>query len=343
MAMSSYEVMRRAIEFKGPDRLPLHLGALRRDDCHHVGWNQIGTGDHAQRETVDEWGCTWARSEIDNMGQVKGHPLADWSAWDTFKWLDPHDPALYEGMADRFAGSEGKYVTTSVFMLLFERMHALHGFEATLTDLYLQPERMAALADRIVEIDLAIIDNIARRFGDRIHGFNFTDDWGTQRNVFVRPAMWDQFFKPRYKLIFDAAHSHGWHVWMHSCGKVTGYIESLIDIGLDIIELQQPRALGIEEVGKQFRGRICFASLCDIQHTLPYKDAGEIREEAELLLNHWGTPDGGFILIDYGAGHAIGVDREKKDLMLEAFLTADRWRGERLETGESGRSAAGPA
>ncbi len=328
MAMSSYEVMTRAIEFRRPDRLPLHLEALGVDDVHFVGWNQIGTGDHRYRETVDEWGCTWARSEMDNMGQVKGHPLADWASWENYAWPDPDDPAFYEGMAARFEGSEGQYVATSIFMLLFERMHALHGFEATLTDLYLEPERIAALADRIVEVDLRIIENIASRFGDRIHGFTFTDDWGTQQNVFVRPTMWDAFFKPRYKRIFDAVHDLGWHVWMHSCGKVNGIIESLIDIGLDIIELQQPRALGIEDIGERFRGRICFASLCDIQHTLPFKGADEIREEAELLLDRWATPDGGFILIDYGAGHAIGVDVEKKRAMLHAFLAADPWRNE---------------
>ncbi len=326
MPMSSYEVMRRAIEFKTPDRLPLHLAALGIDDVHHVGWNQIGTGDHSYRETKDEWGCTWVRSEVDNMGQVKGHPLADWHALDAYPWPDPDNPAFYEGMEARFRGSDGKYVMTSIFMLLFERMHALHGFENTLTDLMLERARIERLADRIVAFDLRIMENIASRFPGLIHGFSFTDDWGTQQNVFVSPKLWDEFFKPRYKRIFDAAHAHGWHVWMHSCGKINAIIESLIDIGLDIIEPQQPRALGIEEIGRRFRGRICFASLCDIQHTLPFKDAEAIREEAQLLLDQWATPEGGFILIDYGAGHAIGVDIEKKRVMLDAFLEADPWR-----------------
>jgi len=324
--MSSYEVMWRAIEFKTPDRLPLHLTALGVDDVHHVGWNQTGTGDHRQRETQDEWGCTWVRSEVDNMGQVKGHPLADWRALDTYVWPNPDNPAFYEGMEARFEGSDGKYVMTSIFMLLFERMHALHGFENTLTDLMLERERITMLADKIVAFDLRVMENIAARFPGRIHGFSFTDDWGTQQNVFVSPKLWDDFFKPRYKRIFDAAHAHGWHVWMHSCGKINGIIESLIDIGLDIIEPQQPRALGIKEIGQRFRGRICFASLCDIQHTLPFKDAEAIREEAQLLLDQWATPEGGFILIDYGAGHAIGVDTEKKRTMLDAFLEADPWR-----------------
>jgi hypothetical protein len=306
--MSPYQVVRRAVEFQRPARLPVRFEALGLSDVHHVGWNQIGTGDHGLRETVDEWGCLWMRSEVDNMGQVKGHPLADWRALDRFRWPDPADPAFYEGMEDDFEGSDGKYVVTSIFMLLFERMHALHGFANTLADLYLERERIEMLADRIVEFDLGIIRNIAQRFPGRIHGLAFTDDWGTQQNVFIRPQLWDEFFKPRYKRIFDAAHQAGWHVWMHSCGKINAILDNLIEIGLDIIELQQPRALGIEEIGQQFRGRICFESLCDIQHTLPFKDAGALREEAILLLEDWATPDGGFILSDYGDGRATFLE-----------------------------------
>jgi hypothetical protein len=110
---------------------------------------------------------------------------------------------------------------------------------------------------------------------------------------------------------------------MHSCGKINAILESLVEIGVDLLNLQQPRVLGIEEVGRQFRGRVAFDSVCDIQHTLPFKDADEIRAEARLLLTHWSTLAGGFVLGDYGDGTAIGVGIEKKQVMLEAFLAAD--------------------
>jgi len=326
MSMSSYEVVRRAIEFQKPDRLPLRFEALGLSDVHNVSWNQIGTGDARLRETIDEWGCRWVRSEVANMGQVKGHPLADWQGLKHFRWPDPDDPAFYQGMQDRFIGSEGKYAITGIFMLLFERMHALHGFENTLIDLYQERERMEMLADRIVEFTLGIIRNISRRFPGRIHGFGFTDDWGMQQGVFIHPQLWNDFFKPRYKIILEAIHQQGWHVWMHSCGKINAILESLIEIGVDVINLQQPRVLGIEEIGRQFRGRICFESLCDIQHTLPFKGAKEIRGEAEQLLKYWADPKGGFILSDYGDGQAIGVELEKKQIMLDAFLALDPWR-----------------
>jgi len=325
--MTSYEVVRRAIEFGTPERLPVRFPSLGLSDIHPVDWNQTGTGDHRFRETLDEWGCTWVRSDVQNMGQVKGHPLADWSAMDHYRWPDPDCPAFYDGMEERFAGTDGKFVMSSIFMLLFERMHALHGFENTLRDLYLEREKLEVLADRIVEFDLGLIENLARRFPGRIHALGSTDDWGTEHSTLISPRQWDGFFRPRYEKIFSAIHDAGWFVWMHSCGKVDALIDRLIDIGVDVLNLQQPRVFDIEAFGERFAGRVCFSSLCDIQKTLPWKGAQEIQAEAELLLTHWATPQGGFILSDYGDGEAIGVSLEKKQIMLEAFLRADPWKG----------------
>jgi len=325
-AMSSYQVVKRAIEFGTPDRLPIRFDALGVTDVHRFAWNQIPVWDTTQENLVDEWHCVWERSEQGNMGQVKGHPLLDLDQLDHFDFPDPDNPAYYEGMEKKLIGSEGKYVLTGIFFLFFDRLHSLHGFAETLMDLKLDPARMGKLADRIVEFDLGIIENIARRFPNQIHGFRFTDDWGSQQALLASPQTWNAFFKPRYKRIFDAIHRHGWHVWMHSCGKINLIIEPLIEIGVNVLNLQQPQVLGIEQIGKQFAGRVCFESLCDIQRTLPFKGKPEIEAEAAQLLEHWGTPQGGFILSDYGDGGAIGTSDENKRIMFNAFLAADRWR-----------------
>ena len=325
MRMSSYDVVRRAIEFQNPDRLPILIEGIGPSDVHTVRWNQIGTGDNSLRETVDEWGCTWTRSEVKNMGLVTGHPLEDWDSIDDFSWPDPDNPELYEGMEERFKDSDGKYVRTNLFMLLFERIHSLRGFENTLTDFYLERERIIKLADRIVEYDLGIIRNIAQRFPGRIHGMIFSDDWGTQQNLIINPEMWRKFFKSRYKSIFDAIHQVGWHAWMHSCGRINDIIGDLIEIGVDTLNIQQPRVLGIEEIGQKFRGQICFVSLCDIQQTLPFKDDYQIINEAKLLLEHWAAPNGGFILDDYPDEEELTLDVGKKRIMLDAFLNLDPW------------------
>lgn len=323
---SSYEVIKAAIEFTSPDRLPRVFDAFNDTDVKNVSWKQIGTGDHKLKLTFDEWHCGWSRSEVKNMGLVTVHPLDDWGKIDLFKWPDPTDPVLYNEMADQLENSEQKYLSTGIFMLLFERLHALRGFENTLVDLYLEREKIENLADRIVEYNLEIISQISKRFPGKIHGFSFSDDWGTEQELMINPSLWNEFFKPRYKKIFDACKNAGWHIWMHSCGKVNAIMSELIDIGLSAINLQQPRVLGIEKIGKQFAGKICFVSLCDIQNTLPFKDQAEIESEAKILLDHWGTANGGFILSDYGDGDAINVPIWKKKVMYDAFLRYDRWK-----------------
>ena len=326
MAQTPREVVTRALEFKGPDRLPVIFGALEMDDTAGVGGNFVGTGDREAREAVDEWGCVWARTDVNNMGQVKGHPLADDAAFDTYRWPDFDAPKYYEGIEDRLGLAGDRYVKTGIFMLLFERMYTLRGFQNVLEDLYLERERTEMLADRIVECQLTVIRNYSERLGSAVQGLGFTDDWGTELALFINPELWVEFFKPRYKRLFDAIHDAGWHVWMHSCGKVNEIIGHLAGIGLNVINLQQPRALGIEEIGRRYAGKVCFSSLCDIQATLPFKGEGEIREEARRLLDEWGTDEGGFILSDYGDGEAIGVPDDKKRIMLDAFLEFDRWK-----------------
>jgi len=114
---------------------------------------------------------------------------------------------------------------------------------------------------------------------------------------------------------------------MYGCIHVGGsneIIPSLIDIGLDVINLQQPRALNIEAIVSNSKGAFVFESLCDIQHTLPFKDAAAIQEEAHLLLEHWATPTGGFILSDYGEWPRHRRPFGKKaDQCWNAFLDAD--------------------
>ena len=266
MPMSSYEVVRRAIEFDQPDRLPVRFDWLGITDVRSVPWNQIGTGNIAEKHSVDEWGCGWERSDMPNMGQVKGHPLADWLALETFTFPDPETPAFYKNMEQFFEVEEDTYRCTGIFMLLFERMHALRGFENTLLDLYAERERIGWLADKVVDFDLGIIRNIHERFGNRIQGFGFTDDWGTERDLFISPELWAAFFKPRYKRIFDACHAQGWHVWMHSCGNCEAYLEDLIECGLEVIQpLQASAGFDVRNLKPRLGARLTFFGNIDVR------------------------------------------------------------------------------
>ena len=176
--------------------------------------------------------------------------------------------------------------------------------------------------EHIVSVHLTLLDNLDRRFPGRIHCISITDDFGTQNAAFVSAGFWMDFFYPYYKTLFDRMHAAGYDVRVHSCGKVNELIECYIRTGVDVMNLQQPRALGIEEIGKRYRGRVAFEAVCDIQVTLPTGDRAKIEEDARMLMTHWANAEGGLVLSDYGDGAAIGATLESKRVMYEAF---SRW------------------
>lgn len=253
------------------------------------------------------------------MGQVKGHPIKTLDDLKKHCFPDAEDDVRYEAteMVLPYAGD--RYVLAHIGNGLFEQLHFSHGFAETLADFYLNPPLIEGLLDIILEFRLGLVENFQKRFPGKIHGISMTDDWGTQQSLFMSVPMWRQFFRPRYAKLLDAVHKGGMHFWLHSCGRVNDVIPEFIDLGLDVINLQQPRALGIEEIGRRFRGKICFESLVDIQATLTRGTPEEIEEEARLLVEHWSTPEGGFILSDYDDSEAIQASYEQKKMMFEAF------------------------
>ena len=336
MRQSSFEVVRRAIEMDRPDRLPLKLEApikterwgLLKSDVTMIPWNFAGPGSRAQRQTVDEWGCVWERTEMNNMGQITGHPLSHWTNMEWFSWPDASNSAYFEGMEKQFDKQTQKYNCTIIFMFLFERMHALRGFQNCLVDFYEYPEKIAYLADRIVDFNLGIIENISSRFPGQIHGLAFTDDWGTQQAMMINPRLWRKFFKPRYKVLFDAIHNAGWHIWMHTDGKMNVILPDLIELGLDVVNFQQPRVNGIEEIGNEYCGKICFESNVDIQSTLPRDNQQAVYSEAKLLLEKWASPQGGFILSIDENEEDLNIPHQNILTMIDSFLENDPWQTE---------------
>ncbi len=315
--MTSREIVSRAVHFRNPPRLPVTMGCFGVDDTGWVG----GKAPEGWKPSVpgeDEWRCVWDKTEVENMGQVKGHPLADIRKLSKFRPPDYRNPSRYTELEANLKKIEdqGKYIISGIFMVLFERMHSLHGFEETLVDLYDNRPAMEDLADMIVETHITLVREICRRVPGRISGWNMSDDWGTQTAAFISFDMWMDFFFPRYKRIFDAMHEAGCDVWVHSCGKVNEIIEGYIRAGVNVVNLQQPRALGIKEVGDRYRGRITFQSLADIQATLPTGDRKRVAEDAEMLMSHWASQKGGFIFSDYGGDAAIGV----KDPGIKRFM-----------------------
>ena len=136
-----------------------------------------------------------------------------------------------------------KFVVAALGLSGFGLMTGLRGFENALADLYLNPDMLARLADRVFDFETAAIEEIGRRGAD---GVWFFDDWGMEQSLFIRPDLWRSFFKPRYAAQFRRIHELGMRAFFHSCGCVWQIIPDLIEIGVDVLNLEQMRVFGDE-------------------------------------------------------------------------------------------------
>lgn len=324
MNQTPKQTVKAALRFEGPERLPVNMGSLGCCDFMGIPWKAEDRSEEGHR--VDEWGCAWEKTEMKNMGQVKGHPLKNLKEHERLSVPDYSADWRYADCekALQEAERDGRYTVVGIFMILFERMHSLAGFETVLMGLLDDRANAEALADKILGAQISLVQNVQERFGDRLDAFAMTEDWGTQNAAFISTPLWYDFFLPRYKRLFDVMHAGGQDVWVHSCGKVNEVIQGFIDAGVDAVNLQQPRVLGIEEIGKRYRGKVTFESLADIQATLPTGKRELIEADARALAEHWMTPKGGFVFSDYGDDAAIGASPEEKLCMYETFSRISR-------------------
>lgn len=333
--MNSYEIMRRNIEFDNPDRIGLRFNSLGVSDVYRIytqiprhlrqeqhGQIQMNKKPRPFKNFMDEWGCQWdkdAKAGSGDMGMVVGHPLSDWSKFDEIVFPDPYAEGRFDGLEEALSQAQDKYIQLNSPQCLFERMHFMRGFENLLMDIYTEPEKVEALADKIIDYQIGIVKEAHRLSKGKINCFDTTDDWGTQSSLLISPALWRQIFKPRYKRLMDVIKSCGMHIRFHTDGKVNDIMEDFIELGFDIVNIHQPQLLGIKEIGEKFAGRICFEAAVDIQATLPTGDKKAIEDEVKNLMKYWATPKGGLIAVEYRYLDAIGATKESLECALENF------------------------
>jgi hypothetical protein len=179
--------------------------------------------------------------------------------------------------------------------------------------------------DRILQHHLHVLKNCQEIAKGRIDAAAMADDWGTQSGPMISPRTFREFFKARYKTWFDQIKSLGCHTWMHSCGKINALLGDLIDVGLEVINNQQPNIVGLEEFGNAFRGKVCFEAIVDTQSTLPRGSYDEIVKQAGQICDLYGTPAGGLIPSDYNDAEAIGVTLDRRLVMFRAFAQKGKY------------------
>lgn len=317
--MSGRELVSRAVLFQGPERVPRDLPDPWGSDFFGVGIDKH-PGWKPSVEGEDEWSCVWKKVSIDDrtMGQVKVHPLKDYSQLDDFPFPDYDNPKRYEKIPDKIKeNDEDKFVLCGIPLSLIHRLDYLRGNANAMTDPYRHPDELKSLLERMTEIAITSIEHIGPMGVD---GVVSCDDWGLQDRALMPPATFERFFKPFYKRIYHRCHEHGMLTFLHSCGHISELLDHMIEAEVDVIQMDQQQNMGVRHLADNFGGRICFWCPVDIQNTMVKGTVEEVREYARKLIETLGAFNGGFISKWYPSPEAVKHSWDKIRAMSEAFV-----------------------
>lgn len=124
--------------------------------------------------------------------------------------------------------------------------------------------------------------------------------------MLMSPKMWRTYLKPRMAELIASLRAINPQIKIayHTDGVVYPIIPELIEIGIDVLNPVQPKAMDPVKLKESFGERLCFWGSIDIQQTLPFGTPGEVRDEVLRRLQTIGR--GGGLLI--GPTHNLQVD-----------------------------------
>jgi uroporphyrinogen decarboxylase len=323
MSQTPRELVRRALTFRKPERIPRDLWMLPWASDHYpneardiltrfppdivsapdVYRPSRARGDIYRTGTaVDDWGCVFENRMAGVHGEIKDPVIPELSGWKArlkppYETL-PTDTAAARETLRRFCGNTDKFVKMGPCPRPWERMQFLRGTENAMMDLGMDDPEARALLSAIHEFYLKELEFWVTTDVDAVQ---FMDDWGSQARLLISPAMWRGWFKPLYREYCALAHAHGKFIFMHSDGCILDILPDLAEIGVDALN-SQLFTMDLAAVARAARGKITFWGEIDRQHVLPKgPEAGRdaVRKVARAL---W-SPDGGIIAhMEFGAG-----------------------------------------
>jgi len=324
--MDARENYLRAVRFQRPDWIPMvfhispacwqHYEARALDDliathprlfpaseAKPASERAIPPWQRADRPFTDPWGCVWTTREEGLTGAVVEHPLADWSAWETYRAPSPDAtdgmlPVDWTAMARAFrqAGAQRRLCEGGLrHGHTFQRLWYLRGYENLMLDMADEEPRLPALVEMVERFNAAVVRRYLELGADVV---SFPEDLGMQRGPMLSPRHFHRYIRPSYERLMTPVREAGAVVHMHSDGDLRALAGDLLECPLDVLNLQD-LVNGVDWIRACLKGRLCIDLDLDRQSVTRFGTPAEIDR---LILDEvaaLGSPRGGLMMI-YG-------------------------------------------
>ncbi len=181
---------------------------------------------------------------------------------------------------------------------LFEWGTFLRRIDNFLTDMYLEPLNVHRLLDKLMEMHLEFLSKICEAVGDIVEIIKFGDDLGTNTGPFIPNEIYNEFFRPRHKVLCDFVKANSSaHTMLHCCGGIYELIPELIGAGFDILNPVQINAVNMEpeRLKKEFGSELTFwGGGVDTQSILNRATPQQVKDHVRRNLEIFST-GGGYV------------------------------------------------
>ena len=322
--MTHRENILRTVRFEKPERIPVSFGIggacwetypqdalkdlmanhpllfpnFQKSDAKvvptHAPWRQ------ADRLHTDSWGCVWQTAQNGITGTVIEHALPAWQAlssyvppspdehdgWGRIGWEDIRERVERQKTAGRLAA--GKLRHGHTFMTLMY----IRGYQNLLFDMVDARPEIAQLIEMVEQFNLGLVQ---RYLELGVEWMGYPEDLGMQQGPMLSPDHFKAYIKPTYKRLVAPAKEAGCVIHMHSDGDIRELCEDLLDVGMDVINLQD-LVNGIGWMKANLKGRVCVELDLDRQNITRFGTPDQIDRHVREAVKTLGSPEGGLML-----------------------------------------------
>lgn len=247
---------------------------------------------------TDAWGCQFTNIHKGVIGEVKNPIVVDDDWEDADKVHIPEEWLTFDiDAVNESCKNSDKFMGCGACPRPFEQLQFIRGTANLYMDLMDPPRKMLEFMEKMHDFYCRQLTLWAQTDVDCL---NMMDDWGSQQNLLISPALWEEYFMPMYRDYINIAHKHGKKIFMHSDGHILSIIPKLIDLGLDAIN-SQIFCMGVENLA-QFKGKITFWGEIDRQHLIPHGSQEDIDRAVESVYNTLWQDGGCIAQCEFGPG-----------------------------------------
>lgn len=212
-------------------------------------------------------------ADCDSVQEVADYP------WPSPKGMDFTEPLA----ALRDVGDV--YRAGGFWTCFYHNVMDLFGMENYLVKMYENPAVVHAVTDHVCQWYYDANDAYFAAAGDEVDAFFFGNDFGTQLDLILSPAMLDEFVFPWFRKFIALAKRHGRQVMAHSCGAIHRVIDRMIDAGVDCLHPLQAlaRNMDADSLAKDFKGRLAFLGGIDTQHLLVHATPQQVKDDVRRV------------------------------------------------------------